>query len=480
MKRKKIFYSLIKRTFDIFLSFFLILFLLPLFLVLVILVSSTSKGGPFFIQERIGKKGKIFKLLKFRSMYLGAEKEGVYSDDNDSRVTKVGKFLRKTSLDELPQLFNIFIGNMSFVGPRPVLTYHPWPFNEYSNRQLIMFEVRPGITGWAQINGRKTTEWHERIELNVWYVLHRSILLDLKILFKTVRKVIKNSDNQNIGSSLKERQCIELMYITNKPEVIRIVDENNVNRVFIDMEYIGKDTRQKGLNTVKNHHTIVDVKIARSIIKKAELLVRINPIHKNSSDEIEKTIKAGADVIMLPMFKTTEEVKFFINQINKRCKTCLLLETKEAVEILDDILEIKGIDEIHIGLNDLHLSYGLNFMFELLSNGVVDYIINKIKAKHLKYGFGGISRLGNGIIPAEIIIAEHYRLGSSMAILSRSFCDSDKESIDNIKSIFNTEISNIRNYEESIKKHGDRFFEENHKKLRQLVEEYIKEKKPNE
>lgn len=165
-----------------------------------IAVKLDSPGEIIFKQERLGKDGKVFKIYKFRSMCVNAEQQGTgqYSFAGDPRVTKVGKFIRATSIDELPQLINILKGEMSFVGPRPPLTYHPWELSEYTDFQLRMFEVRPGITGWAQVNGRKEVEWHERIKKNVYYVDHCSLWLDIKILFMTVIKVLKNEDNVNV------------------------------------------------------------------------------------------------------------------------------------------------------------------------------------------------------------------------------------------------------------------------------------------
>lgn len=167
-------------------------------------VKLESDGPAIFKQDRLGLNGKVFKIYKFRSMCQGAEHTGtgVYSGADDMRVTKVGKIIRATSIDELPQLFNILKGDMSFIGPRPPLTYHPWDISEYTEEQLHMFDVRPGITGWAQVNGRKDVEWHKRIELNCWYVDHMSFWLDIKILFTTVIKVLKNEDNVNIGATL--------------------------------------------------------------------------------------------------------------------------------------------------------------------------------------------------------------------------------------------------------------------------------------
>ena len=198
-------YKSIKRGMDIFFSgLFLVMGAIPL-CVVGILVKLTSKGPAIFKQKRLGMNGKVFEIYKFRSMVVGAEKQGtgVYSGKSDARVTKIGKILRATSIDELPQLINIFKGEMSFIGPRPALTYHPWPYEEYAEEQKKMFAVRPGVTGWAQINGRKEVEWTRRIELNVWYVEHMSFLLDLKILFKTVFKVFTNADNVNSTETVK-------------------------------------------------------------------------------------------------------------------------------------------------------------------------------------------------------------------------------------------------------------------------------------
>lgn len=200
-------YTYIKRFLDILTAAVALVVLSPLLLVLAILVRATSKGPAIFKQERIGKDGKVFQIYKFRSMCVGAEHtgSGVYSGKGDMRVTKVGKILRATSLDELPQFVNILKGDMSFIGPRPPLTYHPWAYSEYTEEQLRMFAVRPGITGWAQVNGRKEVEWNRRIELNVWYVDHMSLRLDIKIMFMTVFKVLKNADNENVGATVQTK-----------------------------------------------------------------------------------------------------------------------------------------------------------------------------------------------------------------------------------------------------------------------------------
>lgn len=199
-------YRAVKRFLDVTASFLGLVLLSPLMLAVSILIKIDSRGPVIFRQTRIGRNGKVFEIYKFRSMCVGAEKtgSGVYSGKGDARVTRIGKILRATSIDELPQLLNILKGEMSFVGPRPPLTYHPWKYEEYTDLQKRMFEVRPGITGWAQVNGRKDVEWHKRIELNVWYVDHMSLLLDIKIMFMTAFKVLTNADNENSGATVNK------------------------------------------------------------------------------------------------------------------------------------------------------------------------------------------------------------------------------------------------------------------------------------
>lgn len=273
---------------------------------------------------------------------------------------------------------------------------------------------------------------------------------------------------------------LKLMYITNRPDIAEIAQNCGVDRLFADMEYIGKDLRQGGMDTVKSFHTVEDVKALRKVLNKTELLVRVNPIHEKSDswcdsrEEIDSVIEAGADIIMLPMAKTAEEVKFFIDCVGKRAKTMFLLETAEAAEHIEEILGVGGIDEVHIGLNDLHLSYGKKFMFELLADGTVEKLCRTISSFGIPYGFGGIARLGYGMLPAEYVIAEHYRLGSSMAILSRSFCDIGKmNNLDEIKNIFTHEMKKIRDYENSLNSKNQAFFEENRQETIQLVEKIV-------
>ncbi len=202
-------YKFFKRTADILISLLGLIILSPVLAITALCIKIDSKGPVIFKQQRLGKDGKVFEILKFRSMCVGAEHtgSGVYSGKGDARVTKVGKFIRATSIDELPQLVNILKGDMSIIGPRPPLTYHPWPLEDYSDEQRHMFDVRPGVTGWAQVNGRKDVEWNRRIELNVWYTRNISFILDLKIFFISIFKVLKNADNENTTETAAQAQA---------------------------------------------------------------------------------------------------------------------------------------------------------------------------------------------------------------------------------------------------------------------------------
>ena len=269
---------------------------------------------------------------------------------------------------------------------------------------------------------------------------------------------------------------LKLMYITNRPDVAQVAQNCGVDRIFVDMEYIGKEERQGGLDTVKSHHTVEDVKNLRKVLNETELLVRVNPIHEagenwgSSKDEIDAVVESGADIIMLPMAKTVDEIKKFVEYVGGRTKTMLLLETAEAKENIKEMLDVGGIDMVHIGLNDLHLSYGMKFMFQLLTDGTVEELCKIIGSYSIPYGFGGIARLGFGMLPAEHVIAEHYRLGSSMAILSRSFCDVYKmDDISEIERLFTQEMQKIRAYENELETDDATFFIKNQAETQRLV-----------
>lgn len=270
---------------------------------------------------------------------------------------------------------------------------------------------------------------------------------------------------------------LKLMYITNSEDVAHIAEEAGGDRIFVDMEYIGKTDRQGGMDTVQSRHTADDVRRLAQCLNKAELFVRVNPIHEktdeynSSKEEIDEAIEAGADLLMLPYFKTAEEVQTFVKYVNGRAKTVLLVETPEAAAIAEDLVQIPGIDEMFIGLNDLSLGYGKNFMFELLLDGTVEELCLKFRKGGIPYGFGGIASLGKGMLPSEYVIKEHYRLGSACAILSRSFCRTGQVTdLKEIQKIFEIELPKIRELEEECRVHSEYFW-----KNRQQVETKIRQ-----
>ncbi len=280
--------------------------------------------------------------------------------------------------------------------------------------------------------------------------------------------------------------ALNLMYITNDPAVAQIAEQAGVDWIFVDMEFIGKDDRQGGLDTVQNHHTIEDIRNVKAAVRKAKVLVRVNPIHKvhngyfDSKDEIEAAVKAGADILMLPFFHTVQEVTDFVDYVkdsskkySRDVKTCLLLETPEAAILLDEILNVPGVDMIHIGLNDLHLAMGMKFMFQLLTDGIVEQLTRKIRAKGIPFGFGGIASLHSGALPGAYVLKEHYRLGSSMVIVGRSFCNTKViTDLEEIRRIFNTGIAEIRKLEEEAQRAVD-YFKNNHEHVVKAVDKIV-------
>ena len=267
---------------------------------------------------------------------------------------------------------------------------------------------------------------------------------------------------------------LELMYITNDVNIAAIVDRCGVDRVFVDLEKLGKDERQKG-NTVKSNHSISDVAKVKPFVKNSKLLVRINPMNPSSREEIEQVINNGADIIMLPYYKTPQEVIAFLDMVAGRTKNILLLETKEAHECLEEVLKIEGVDEFHIGLNDLHLSYHKRFMFELFIDGTVKDIVHKIAAKGLPFGIGGIAKIGEGLLPAEHVITEHYRLGSTAAILSRSFCEANYyfSNPGEFEVEFMEGVNEIRAFEEKLPYKDSHYFQQNYMEIERIIQTIV-------
>ena len=254
---------------------------------------------------------------------------------------------------------------------------------------------------------------------------------------------------------------IKLMYITNRVAVAKLAQDCGVDWIFVDLEFQGKADRQSGRDTVISCHNVDDVRALRSVVDRSSLLVRINPIGEWSEIEVNKVIESGADIVMLPFFKSKEEVEKFVAYVGGRARTCLLLETPEAVDDIENILSIGGVDYVHIGLNDLHIAYGMKFMFELLADGTVDRLAKIIGGFGIPFGFGGVARMAERVPPGASIIAEHYRVGSSQVILSRSFCNTNSASLEDVADSFRSGIEELRAVERALIEKPAEFFTEN-------------------
>lgn len=213
----------------------------------------------------------------------------------------------------------------------------------------------------------------------------------------------------------------KLMILCDDPKSAIDAQNAGIDRIFYDLEYIGKAERQHGRNTVKSNNSIDDIPAIRKVVTASELLVRTNPIHAYSQAEVDKAVAYGADILMLPMVMDHHDVEQYVAMVGGRAKVCIMIETAAAMARLDKILAVRGVDEIFVGLNDLHITMGLSFMFELLSGGLVEYIAEKCNKAGIPFGFGGIARIGEGDLPSDYILGEHVRLGSQSVILSRTF-----------------------------------------------------------
>lgn len=266
------------------------------------------------------------------------------------------------------------------------------------------------------------------------------------------------------------------MLITNDVGIARYAAASGVDRIFVDLETLGKEERQGHLNTHRADHTADDVRRIRLALPETEILSRVNPLHRGSGPEIDSVIEAGADYVMLPMFTSAPEVEEFLDLVDGRAKTTLLLETPQALTRIDQILEhCARIDEIHVGLNDLHLGLGLDFMFEALSGGLVEYLSGKIRSRGIRFGFGGIARVdGESAVPAEVVIGEHVRLGSELVILSRAF-HGEARNVDELKSMLDLEdeILKVRSLVELFEMVKSPVLEENRQRLVKAVNQVV-------
>lgn len=267
---------------------------------------------------------------------------------------------------------------------------------------------------------------------------------------------------------------MDTIFITNDPWRAQVAEQAGVDRVMIDLEIIGKNERQRNFDTLISRHSLSDVNRLRSALNSALLMVRTNPMHDYSRDEIHACMAAGADILMLPMITHPAEARQFVQIVGGRSKTCLLLETGGALARLRDIVSVPGVDEVHIGLNDLHLALKLDFMFEVVSGGLIDYMAQTIRRRGLRFGIGGIARLGHGLVSPELILSEHVRLGSSQVILSRDYnriFDECREEL--TVGVFRREIEELQRCEKQVRRLGSKLQAANSRKLKCAVDEIV-------
>ena len=263
---------------------------------------------------------------------------------------------------------------------------------------------------------------------------------------------------------------LKLMFICNDPELARHAVACGTDRIFVDLEINGKQERQGHKDTVVSRHTLVDVHHMRAVVGNAELLVRVNPLFGGTEKEVDEAISAGADILMLPMFETADELSEFVSLVDGRAKIIPLVETVGAVKSFDSIVKVENIAEFYFGLNDLHLALGLNFMFEVLADGTVEKLATACDQVKVPFGFGGIARMDEGLVPGSLVLAEHMRLGSSSVILSRTFHRRSKTIGDLLSTTnFEREIASLREFEETLLSRDSVQIQADHKRLIQCV-----------
>lgn len=214
---------------------------------------------------------------------------------------------------------------------------------------------------------------------------------------------------------------LKLYFITNNPDLARLADETGIDRIMVDLEIRGKAERQHTCNTLISAHTPEDITRVRQAIRRGELLTRVNPLWSGTADEVEDALQRGTDRFMLPMFQTPHDLGSFARMVDGRVPITGLLETRAAMENITEIIHVSGIDDFHVGLTDLHLELGMPFLFQCLAEGYIDRMAEVFNEAGVPFGFGGTGRIGEGRLPAELIIREHMRLGSRAVILGRVF-----------------------------------------------------------
>ena len=274
---------------------------------------------------------------------------------------------------------------------------------------------------------------------------------------------------------------MELLFITNEPLIARAAVSAGVRRIFVDLEVDGKRERQKHLNAHLSTHDRVDVQKMRNAVPDATLLVRCNPLSDSSNEEVEDVLRNGADMVMLPMFYSANEIAHFVRLVGGRAKVVALVETPSALARLRQIVTHQDApDEFYLGLNDLSLLMRLSFLMEPLAGGLVDHFCQEVRKAGFPYGFGGVGTVGSGAVPAELILSEHVRLGSSRVILSRAFRNAALASNTQAVSLdrLTEEIRRVLDTVTSLRTKSAAELEENRRALVTAVERVVQERLP--
>lgn len=214
---------------------------------------------------------------------------------------------------------------------------------------------------------------------------------------------------------------MKYLFLTDAPDVAAFVQECGVARVFIDLEQIGKVERQGGQDTVISQHDTANVSKVKSVLKSAECLVRTNPLHAGSRSEIDHCIDSGADLLMLPMFRSAQQLRQYCKIVDGRVPVVPLIETRDALADVEAAIEVPGVSDVHFGLNDLRIDLGLSFLFEVVARGLLDHATEVCRAAKMPFGIGGVGRIGHGMVPGDYVLGEYVRLGANATILSRAF-----------------------------------------------------------
>ena len=261
---------------------------------------------------------------------------------------------------------------------------------------------------------------------------------------------------------------MDFLQITNDPDMARRCDALPGMRLFVDLEVHGKAARQAGRNTFISTHQPQDVGRVKAELRRSQLMVRVNPLYEGTAAELDTVLTQGADLVMLPMFQTPEELRAFSRLVAGRVPVVALLETAGALRSLDAWVDTPGLSEVFVGLNDLHLSLGCAFMFEPLASGLVDRVSARVHSQGLRFGFGGIARLNEGLVPGRDVLAEHVRLGSQAVILSRTFHHPSEQNA--AAHGFEAEVAALRQAERDLSKRTSQQVESDRSRIRGLIE----------